>query len=153
MKFVVDINAGGLVKLLRMIGYDAILFRGDDDKTLISISLSQNRIILTKDREFIKRRLVTSGRLRVLKIQSDNPDEQLKEVVQALGLDADSRRFSLCLECNEKLILRTKEEIKGRVPPYVYSTQEEFRECPSCHRIYWKGTHWQAMMRRLKILE
>lgn len=153
MKFVIDINAGGLVKLLRMIGYDAILFRGDDDKSLISIALSQDRIVLTKDRGFFRRRLITSGRIKALKIESDNPDEQLKEVVQSFGLDPYSRRFSLCLECNEELVLRQKEEVKERVPPYVYRTQEEFRECPLCKRIYWKGTHWQAMNERLKILE
>jgi uncharacterized protein with PIN domain len=22
--------------------------------------------------------------------------------------------------------------------------------CPSCHRIYWRGTHWQAMTEKLK---
>jgi uncharacterized protein with PIN domain len=23
-------------------------------------------------------------------------------------------------------------------------------ECPACHRIYWRGTHWQAMTKNLK---
>jgi len=126
MKFIVDINVGKLVKLLRMIGYDALLFDGSDDNTLISLALSQGRTILTKDREFLKRRLVTSGRLKGLLIHSDNPDEQLKEVVQAFHLDATSHLFSLCLECNEALLPRQKGEIKERVPPYVYHTQNEF---------------------------
>ena len=37
--------------------------------------------------------------------------------------------------------------IKDRVPPYVYLTQERFAECPACGRLYWQGTHWQAMNR------
>jgi uncharacterized protein with PIN domain len=36
------------------------------------------------------------------------------------------------------------------VPPYVFKTQEQFVECPACHRIFWKGTHWQAMTRKLR---
>jgi len=23
-------------------------------------------------------------------------------------------------------------------------------ECPACHRIYWRGTHWQAMTKKLE---
>jgi len=42
---------------------------------------------------------------------------------------------------------RAKETIKDRVPPYVYQTQEHFAECPACRRLYWQGTHWQAMSR------
>jgi uncharacterized protein with PIN domain len=25
-------------------------------------------------------------------------------------------------------------------------------ECPACHRIYWRGTHWQAMTQKLREL-
>jgi uncharacterized protein with PIN domain len=40
--------------------------------------------------------------------------------------------------------------VKELVPPYVYQTQSQFMQCPACHRIYWRGTHWQAMSKRLK---
>jgi hypothetical protein len=46
--------------------------------------------------------------------------------------------------------MRTKEEVRDRVPPYVFQTQREYVECPACHRIYWKGTHWQAMVKTIK---
>ena len=47
---------------------------------------------------------------------------------------------------------RTKDEVKERVPPYVFKTQNQYVECPLCHRIYWRGTHWAAMTRRLNQL-
>jgi uncharacterized protein with PIN domain len=25
-------------------------------------------------------------------------------------------------------------------------------ECPACHRIFWRGTHWQAMKQKLNRL-
>jgi uncharacterized protein with PIN domain len=40
----------------------------------------------------------------------------------------------------------------GRVPPYVYRTQKQYMECPDCHRIYWRGTHWAAMVRKINKL-
>jgi uncharacterized protein with PIN domain len=45
---------------------------------------------------------------------------------------------------------RKKSEVKELVPPYVFKTQEQFRQCPACGRLYWRGTHWRAMTRRLE---
>ena len=50
----------------------------------------------------------------------------------------------------EMLIERTPEEVRDRIPPYVYKTKKEFMECPSCERVFWKGTHWQAMVEKLE---
>ncbi|MFC2035181.1 Mut7-C RNAse domain-containing protein, partial [Chloroflexota bacterium] len=33
---------------------------------------------------------------------------------------------------------------------HVFRTQNRYMECPTCHRIYWQGTHWQAMMKQLE---
>lgn len=151
MRFLVDINVGKLARLLRMMGYDALLFDHGDDNKLVAQALAEDRIVLTKDREILRRRVVTCGKLKALLIQSTDPDEQLKEVVRAFGLDA-SGSFTRCLECNSLLEPREKEEIKDRLPPYVYRSQEEFKECPFCHRLYWKGSHWQRMNRRLEKL-
>ncbi len=41
-------------------------------------------------------------------------------------------------------------KVQDKVQPCVYRSQSEYVECPNCHRIYWKGTHWQAMLERLK---
>ena len=149
-KFMVDINVAKLARWLRMMGYDAVIFNGDDDWRMVVTALAEGRIIITKDTQVMKRGVITSGRLKAVLITSDVPELQIQQVIQALNLDSHFRPFTICLECNQPLIERDKEEVRGRVPPYVFQTQDQYRECPSCHRIYWKGTHWQAMKQMLE---
>lgn len=152
LKFVVDHNVGKLAKWLRMMGYNAILFKEEDDGSMVRTALVQDRVLLTKDSQLMKRRVVTSGRVKAVFLDTDDPSEQLRKVIRALRLDCRFKPFSICLECNHPLVEKAKEEVRGRVPPYVFRTQEQFMECPSCHRIYWRGTHWQAMNRVLQRL-
>jgi uncharacterized protein with PIN domain len=144
-KFVVDINAGKLARWLRLIGYDTVLFTDKDDGQMVKMALDQDRVILTRDSQFMKRRTITSGKIKALLIDGEDSREQLKQVVTAFKLDYQYRPFSICLECNCNLVTRNKSELAEMVPPYVFSTQNSFRECPCCHHIYWQGTHWQAM--------
>lgn len=149
-KFIVDINVGKLARWLRMMGYDTLLFDGNDDWQMIISALSQQRVIITKDTQIMKRGVITSGRLKAVLITSDEPEIQMQQVIETLNLDCQFRPFSICLECNHPLVERSKEDVKGRVPPYVFQRQNQYRECPACHRIYWQGTHWQAMTRTLE---
>jgi uncharacterized protein with PIN domain len=34
-----------------------------------------------------------------------------------------------------------KEDVRGRVPDYIWQNHATFRQCAGCHRIYWPGTH------------
>ncbi len=150
LRFIVDINVGKLARWLRMMGYDTLLFGHDDDARLIKIALDQGRIVLTRDSQMMKRRVVTSGRLGAILLTSDQPEQQMGQVMDSLHLDGYHHPFRLCLECNQPLEERTKEEVTDRIPPYVFKTKEQFVECPACRRVYWKGTHWEAMTRRLQ---
>ena len=149
-KFIVDNNVGKLVKWLRLMGYDALFFKGSDDADMITIALAEGRVILTRDTQIIKRRIVASGQLKVILIQDDKPELQMQQVINTLNLDYRFRLFTLCLECNQPLLERSKQQVKDLVPPYVFQTQSQYMECPACHRIYWRGTHWQAMTKKLE---
>jgi hypothetical protein len=149
IKFIVDNNVGKLAKWLRIMGYDALFFTGEDDGRMVKVALAQNRVILTKDTQIMRRRLITSGRLKAILIEGDDPKAQLQQITEAFNLDYQFKPFSICLECNENLVERDKDEVRDLVPPYVFKTQNLYMECPSCHRIYWRGTHWQAMSREL----
>jgi hypothetical protein len=137
---------GKLAKYLRFLGYDA-LFTKEDDDLLIGRALRENRILLTRDTGIVKRRAVKSGRIKSYYVQSDDVLEQIKEVVREFHLS--KKEIPYCTICNVRLIKREKEEIKDKVPPYVYKTQKVFGECPSCHRIYWRGTHWKNFFHSL----
>lgn len=150
IKFIADNNIGKLARWLRLIGYDTLLFKQKDDGQMIKIALSENRVILTKDTKFMKRRLVTNGKLKTIHIKQDDPKLQVQEVVKTLGLNYHFKPFSLCLECNQELIVRDREKVQNLVPARVFETQTQYTQCPACQRIYWPGTHWQAMSKKLQ---
>ncbi len=150
MKFIVDNNAGKLAKWLRLIGYDTLFFDGSDDSQMVATALAEGRVILTRDTQIMRRRMVTNGRLKAILIKSDEPEQQMRQVVETLNLDCQFRPFAICLECNQLLEERSKQQVQDLVPPYVFQTQSQYVECPACHRIYWRGTHWQAMTKKLE---
>ena len=149
-KFIVDRNVGKLTGWLRLMGYDTRFFDGDDDGELVAIAKTEGRVILSRDTHIMERRLITSGQIKAVLIDSDQPRRQIRQVIDTLGLDSRFKPFSLCLECNQPLVERAKDELKELVPPYVFKTQQQFRQCPACQRIYWRGTHWQAMTKKLE---
>jgi uncharacterized protein with PIN domain len=153
IKFIADNNVGKLARWLRLMGYDTLLLERKDDAHMIKTALGQDRVVLTKDSQFMKRRLVTKGTLRTVHIDQDNPVLQLRRVVRTLGLDYCFKPFSLCLECNRELVAVGKEEVRNLVPARVFQTQIQYRQCPACRRIYWPGTHWQAMSKKLQDLQ
>ena len=150
MKFIVDSNVGRLAKWLRMAGFDTIFINDLDDNRLVRLALSEDRMLLTKDTQILKRRVVATGRLKVILIESEDVKEQLRQVIKVLHLADEIKPFTLCLECNQPLVHREKEEVEGLVPPYVFKTQTQYMQCPSCHRVYWRGTHWQKMSKELE---
>ena len=149
-RFIVDHNVGKLAKWLRVMGYDTLFFNGSNDSRMIATALAEERVILTRDTQIMQRRVVTKGQLKAILIKSDRPELQMHQVIETLNLDCQFRPFTICLECNQTLVVRSKEQVKDLVPPYVFRTQSQYMECPTCHRIYWRGTHWQAMTERLK---
>jgi uncharacterized protein with PIN domain len=152
MKFIVDHNVGKLVKWLRMLGYDTEFFTGEDDWRMVINAHREDRIILTRDTGIMKLGIVDSGRVNAILIASDEPEEQIRQVIKSLDLDLSGGLFTRCMECNTPLERRTVDEVKDRIPPYVYKTRDEYMGCPACNRIYWKGTHWQAMIEKLNKL-
>ena len=100
----------------------------------------------------MKRRVITSGRLKAVLFETEEPEQQMRQLMAEFDLYSQARPFTLCLEDNQPLVERSPEEVKGKVPPYVYKTQKQYMECPACGRVYWRGTHWAAMKRKLERL-
>jgi uncharacterized protein with PIN domain len=151
LKFIADNNVGKLARWLRMVGFDTKLFNGEDDADMVATALAENRIVLTRDTGIMDRRIITSGEVRATLISSDKLTEQIQQIIETFKIDKNQfKPLTICLECNQLLIVRAKSEVKDRVPPYVFKTQEQFVECPVCYRIYWKGTHWQSMQKKIE---
>ncbi len=144
MRFAADCNVGKLARWLRVLGYDAVYHPRIADAELVRLALAEGRVVLTRDRDLTRRRVVVSGLLRAVLLEDDQVRLQLRQVVRELQLRPD-RALSRCLECNLELELREPAEVADRVPPYVRATQSSYSECPGCGRIYWAGTHWRRM--------
>lgn len=149
-RFIADINVGRLGRWLRAKGYDTLQFSNGDDSEMLAIAADENRIVLSRDTGLSRYRLVLGGRARVIILQSDRTSEQLTQVMAEIGPHPRPMPFSICLCCNAPLEDKAPEEVKDKVPPYVFKTQKQFKQCPDCKRIYWRGTHWQAMQHYLE---
>lgn len=147
MKFLADDMLGRLAKWLRVLGYDTLYHQHLDDNELVRLARAEGRLILTRDTRLAHRRGV-----RCLLIESELVDEQLSQVLDDLGLALDDL-FSRCTVCNAPLEEMEKQAAKERVPPYVFRTQERFKLCSQCGRIYWRGTHWDRMKERIEGLK
>lgn len=148
MKFICDDNLGKLAKWLRTLGYDTLFFDPIEDGDLIARGLKEDRAVLSRDTQLTRFKPKLGERLMF--IQNDNPLEQLKQVMKHFGLKPDEKLlFSRCLICNQPMEKAEKEEIKDRLYPYVYQTQDTFVHCSKCDRIYWPATHVQKMKNTL----
>jgi len=146
IKFIADVMVGKLARWLRVLGFDVAYSNKYDDDEILRIGAEDNRIILTRDNPLAAR--VRDS--RCLFIESDDYKEQIQQVLRSFDLK-DFAVFSRCLECNSLLADVDKEAVFNDVPPYVYLTQDRFARCPSCHRIYWHGTHADEMLKRLQL--
>lgn len=143
---------GRLAKYLRMAGYDVAYYNDADDDLILDIAVREDRVVLTRDTMMLKRKQFSNGILGSVLIADDNLDEQLLQVCSALGLELEPD-LVICLECNSLLEDVDREDLQGKVPPYVYRTQENFKYCANCGRYYWRGTHYDHIKKYFKSLK
>jgi len=148
-KFICDVHLGRLARYLRMMGFDVAYKNNFDDEEIIKISLKERRVILTKDRGILKRNEVTHGYF----VRSIKLEEQVKEIIKRFDLQKSINEFTRCIECNELLSSVNKDSIISLLPPKVANSQNEFSQCPSCKKIYWKGGHYKRMLNFIRSLK
>ncbi len=141
IKFILDVHLGRLAKYLRLLGFDTVYDRNLVDSEIINISLSQRRIILTRDKGLLKNRKITHGYW----IRSINPRIQTGEVVCKFDLKSRFKPFTHCLECNGLVVDVSKEDISGRLLTKTRKYYNMFKICPDCRKIYWEGSHFEKM--------
>ncbi len=139
---------GSLARWLRILGFDTAYDNRIEDDEVVRVCLEQDRFLLTRDRRLVKRRLL---RTRSLLVAGDDLPGQIRQVLGEMQVTPTAGRLlTRCPVCNSRLIDTAPEEIEDSVPPYVYKTQKLFKECPSCARVFWGGTHRERIRERLK---
>jgi uncharacterized protein with PIN domain/molybdopterin converting factor small subunit len=140
-RFVADAHLGGLAHLLRMTGFDTLYDNHFRDEEIERIAGVQGRIVLTRDRELLKRRGVTHG----CYVRALRSAQQLREIFERLDLARGARPFTLCLNCNTPLHGIDKALVAPALPPAVRERYQRFSFCDGCRRVFWEGSHWQHM--------
>jgi uncharacterized protein len=139
--FVADAHLGGLAHMLRMLGFDTLYDNHYHDAEIVTIAEAAGRIVLTRDRELLKRRAVTHG----CYVHALKSEQQLREIVGRLDLVRCAQPFTLCLHCNAPLRPVDKASVVDRLPPKVVAFYDRFSTCDRCGRVYWEGSHWRNM--------
>jgi uncharacterized protein with PIN domain/molybdopterin converting factor small subunit len=141
MRFIADAHLGGLASLLRMAGFDTLYDNNVRDEDVAAVAAREGRIVLTRDRDLLKRRLITHGcYVRALK-----STQQFHEIFDRLELAGSVHPFTLCLHCNAPLRAIDKALVQHRLPPRVRERHNRFSTCDVCRRVFWEGSHWRHM--------
>lgn len=145
-RFIADSHLGALARLLRMAGFDTLYDNHYHDSDIEAIATREGRVVLTRDRELLKRRAIGHG----CYVRALEPAAQLHEVARRFGLARAARPFSLCLRCNAPLRPVDRHAVRSRVPEMAWSRHDRFHTCDVCRRVFWAGTHWQRMRKLLQ---
>ncbi len=147
-RFVADVMLGRLAKWLRIAGFDVLYSNRFTDDELVALARRDGRVLLSRDTRLLIRRAVK----RFIFLESDKIQDQIRQIFEIIGTAHLPKLLSRCLACNEVLDEVTRDAVQGIVPPYVYETQTRFKSCPRCRKVYWAGTHRQAVVRTLEAL-
>jgi len=139
--FVVDINVGKLAVLLRMAGFDTLYHPDLTDGDLAETAAAEKRILLTRDRNLLKRKNVVFGHL----VREMQPRQQWLEIVRLYQLADMLKPFSRCLRCNGQLVPVDKDTILHLLEPLTIKYYDLFHRCAACDQVYWPGSHRQRM--------
>ena len=148
-KFIADTMLGRLAKWMRIMGCDVEYFADIPDKELAERACAEKRIILTRDTLLIRRRKVRGNYFFV---EGDSYKDQIRQVVQHFSIDPAAMLLTRCLLCNRLLADINKGLVENKVPHYVYETQDLFKICPACNKIFWHATHKERMISQLKAI-
>jgi uncharacterized protein with PIN domain len=147
--FVADGHLGRLTRDLRLLGFDVAYDRKADDRQLLDLMASQNRALLTRDRRLLMHAIVQHG----YSPRSQNAEEQTIEVVRRFKLLDLIAPFTRCLRCNALLERAAKKDVLEELEPLTKIYYERFRRCPGCGQIYWAGSHFEKLTKRIRTIQ
>jgi uncharacterized protein with PIN domain len=146
--FLFDRMLGSLCRKMRLLGYDCELLPEGETGRFLVVAEREDRIAVTRARRHSDR----PGKPAVV-LKKETVKEQIIELFETLGEAPRFEPFTRCLECNELLVEHPPAAVKGNVPPYIERTFTLFHRCPGCGRLYWEGSHYQAMAEEIREIE
>jgi uncharacterized protein with PIN domain len=148
-RFVADGHLGKLVRDLRLLGVDVGYDPAAEDRQLVEIASRDERALLTRDRRLLMHAAVEHGYY----LRSQNPLEQTVEVLRRFDLGPTLSPFSRCLRCNALLEPTEKKKVIGQLEPLTKIYYDEFRRCTGCGQVYWPGSHFEKLQKRVETIQ
>lgn len=145
MIFIADCMLGKLARWLRILGFDVLYFSRASDEEILDAARREDRVVLTRDTRMIRK----DGRPAVFFVRDEHWEDQVVQVLDELDLRKDVQPHSRCVPCNREVKLLASSDAGNLVPPFVLERSEAFALCPSCGRVFWKGSHYQDMETRI----
>jgi uncharacterized protein with PIN domain len=146
--FFCDAGLGGLARWLRAAGYQAFWEPRIDDDELLRKARNLGAAIVTTDSMLMERRVLRDRIISALWLPPTlSISGQLARAFGEFDLSVGKPR---CMSCGGELAPGSKESLKDRIPPKTYHWLDEYFVCTSCGKLFWHGTHWQRIVKRLE---
>jgi hypothetical protein len=145
-RFLCDVMLARLARYLRAAGLDTTLaIESATDAETLREAINEGRWLLTADRKIAAHK---AAKGRVIQLPFGSLDLQAAVLSGQFDIDWLSHAFTRCLMDNTPLQPATPELAK-QVPDDVRQTNDELLVCPICGRVYWRGSHYKRMRRKL----
>lgn len=149
VRFVADVHLGKLTHHLRLLGFDTLYSNSMEDSEIVDTASREKRAALTRDVGLLKYGKLNYGYW----LRSEDPDKQLIEVIQYFNLSDKLNPFVRCISCNGTLQSVSKTEIEPELPPRVKESFDHFKQCESCGKVYWRGSHYNKLLKKVRAIQ
>ncbi|MPV88725.1 Mut7-C RNAse domain-containing protein [Georgenia ruanii] len=142
-RFVLDVHLGSLARRLRLLGLDVAYARDAADDALVAAALAEDRVLLTRDREMLRRRALSLPPRHAAFVRATAVEAQAVEVLRRFA--PPLAPWTRCLVCGGPLEPATKAELGALLPAGTRRTYDEFARCARCGRPFWRGAHSRGL--------
>ncbi|MEM3555410.1 MAG: Mut7-C RNAse domain-containing protein [Candidatus Micrarchaeia archaeon] len=149
--FVADVMLKKLARWLRLLGVEVLYPPSVDDDKIIEFAKEKNKILLTMDSDLCKR--ARKQGVRVFLMPRRETDEQLALLVRRFKINLSNAPSTVfCPLCNGTLKQVGRKEVKKTVPEEIVAKHEVFWMCRECKKVFWEGSHWEKINRKLEVI-
>ncbi len=141
LQFFADCHLGKLAGKMRLLGLDIEFHNAISDDELTAAVINDKKVLLSRDRRLLIRKAIDRGYL----VRSQNPDEQVAEVIRRFDLSAQLHPFTRCARCNGILERAEKAAVLHLLEPKTRLYFTDFFQCQTCQQVYWQGSHFAAI--------
>ncbi len=151
MEFYIDAMLGRLARFLRLLGYDSLYRRSDEDEQdFVRRAKEENRVIVTRSSNVLNK--AKKQGVKAISVEGTDIVTILKSLSSSLHISLEvNPENSRCSLCNGELREIDKSEVLSIVPEGSAKYHNRFWICTKCGQVYWIGRHWNDIERKVNL--